>query len=124
MKISEKSNIKRIVEVLQAVLEGKTLQYLGSDGWQDQESFDNINWLCGDKCRIKPTPKTVPLSLETWPPGLVQVRGKETGNLFLVREVTRTGVRLSNSTHVTTFSDFALCYTHPDGRPLTIEVDG
>lgn len=123
MNIKDKPAIKLAIERLQALLDGKTLQLKSIDRWDelDGTNISNLDWLVDKSCRIKPEKKTIPLSLETWPPGLVMVRLKGCGNLVGVGEVSKDGVCLYGSK--LGFIALAANYTHPDGRPLTIEVE-
>ncbi len=53
---------KEAIKVMQAFVDGKTIQYLSSIGWRDVDplSTAEMAWLWGDvKYRIKPEPKDI-----------------------------------------------------------------
>lgn len=122
-----KEQAKIGAERLAAVANGGALQDGCHDGsWVDwdKDTETQLAWLCSGLCRIKPTPKTVPLSLETWPEGLVMVRGKESGCLFTLSDVRAGGVVFACEPQIRyQFQHIARHYTRPDGTPLTRVVE-
>ena len=126
---------KELLPVIQAYVEGKTIQLLRPEGfWED---YDNPSFYVGDKYRIKPEPKYRPVKSqeECWqemrnhqPCGWL--KSEKNGRFHCIGEVSWSDefetvhIALSTSESLSRSSDSMFNeYTFADGTPFGIKEE-
>ena len=131
-----KQEVKRLFPILEAIKEGKTIQFHLPDGWRDIDGDDDgfyLETLIGesDKYRIKPEPKYRPFKdakecmaemLKHQPFGWLK-GDKCFYNIVSVSNIDVSMANVSGDIIILNFSDVMEDNTFADGIPFGVKVE-
>ena len=117
---------KELLPIIQAWVEGKTIQYKLKGGWQDMDnpSFNDLP----SEYRIKPEPIYRPFKSqeECWNemhkhPDFGWVRSKQWGSYALLGNISKVIIRSTDECHKDSMDYIYEAYTFTDGTPFGVK---
>ena len=117
---------KKLLPIIQAFAEGKTIQVWYNDTWQDDEypSFGELSLF-----RIKPEPKYRPFKTqeECWNEMLKHqpfgwLKDTDTGGYIIISELDDKDIEISGN-NGWDYAGLMKCYTFADGTPFGIKEE-
>lgn len=119
---------KELLPIIQALSEGKTVQFLSNGEWIDTD--DPVFARQVDNYRIKPEPKYRPFRTkeECWQemhkhPDFGWVKSKQWGSYSLLGNISKFIIRSTNECHNNSMNCMYEEYTFTDGTPFGIKEE-